>query len=268
MFSPLEQFEIYNLFFIPNPFLLIPPFIGGLAGFNFSVLIAEYWQNFFLITTLVSFFVFLFSIMLFSLVEYKTVQQTWVHWIETELDNFMLNLVSTNLATQYIDYYYYFFSIFCLVLFSNLFGLIPYTYTTTSHILFTFTLAFASFSLVNYVGIRKQGFKFFALFLPNGTPLAIAPFLVLVELISYVARVFSLSIRLFANLMSGHTLLKILAGSIWAMIVEGSIGTICFIFPILIVLIVTGLELAIAGLQAYVFTILIIIYFNDVLTLH
>jgi F-type H+-transporting ATPase subunit a len=117
-----------------------------------------------------------------------------------------------NLLIQYFDYLFFVFSVFCLVLFSNLFGLIPYTYTTTSHILFTFLLAFCAFSLINYVGIRKQGFNFFALFLPTGAPLAIAPFLMIIEIISYTARVFSLSIRLFANLMSGHTLLKILAG--------------------------------------------------------
>jgi ATP synthase subunit 6 len=176
--------------------------------------------------------------------------------------------MTSNILIQYFDYLYFIFAIFCIVLFSNLFGLIPYTYTTTSHILFTFLLAFCAFSLINYVGIRKQGFNFFALFLPSGAPLAIAPFLIIIEIISYVARVFSLSIRLFANLMSGHTLLKILAGFIWLMILGGSIGSVCFVIPAAIVFIVTGLELAIAFLQAYVFTILVIIYFNDVLSLH
>lgn len=90
--------------------------------------------------------------------------------------------------------------------------MVPFTYTNTSHFLFTFTIAISSFCFLNYIGIRKNGLLFLNLFLPNGTPFPIIPFLILIEIISYIARVFSLPIRLFANLMSGHTLLKILSG--------------------------------------------------------
>ena len=266
MFSPLEQFETYELSFIFNPFIC--SYFGGSLSYSFFFTIATYWKNFFIITGLVSIFLFFFLILIYALLEVKNIRQTWLHVLEMELDNFIWTLITGNLLAQYFDYLFFIFSIFCLVLFSNLFGLIPYTYTITSHILFTFVLAFCAFSLINYVGIRKQGFNFFALFLPTGAPLAIAPFLMIIEIISYIARVFSLSIRLFANLMSGHTLLKILAGFIWSMLIGGAIGSMCFIIPALIVFAVTGLELAIAFLQAYVFTILIIIYFNDVLALH
>ena len=268
MFSPLEQFETYGLSYIPNPFYFLPSIGGGGVGFSFFVVIVEYWKNLFIISACVSLFLFFFLVFIYGLLDVKNMRQTWVHMFETELDNFVWTLMTSNILIQYFDYLFLIFSIFCIVLFSNIFGLIPYTYTTTSHILFTFLLAFCAFSLINYVGIRKQGFNFFALFLPSGAPLAIAPFLMIIEVISYIARVFSLSIRLFANLMSGHTLLKILAGFIWSMILGGSIGSICFVIPAAIVFAVTGLELAIAFLQAYVFTILVIIYFNDVLSLH
>jgi F-type H+-transporting ATPase subunit a len=268
MYSPLEQFEIYGLSFIPNPFFLLEFFAGGVVGQGFILLINEYWKNLFLVSGCVSLFLFFFFLFFYSMLDIKNSRRTWVHFIDRELDNFIWTLLSSNILIAYFDYLFFIFSLFCLVLFSNLFGLIPYTYTTTSHIIFTFLLAFCAFGLINFIGIRKQGFHFFALFLPSGAPLAIAPFLIIIEIISYVARVFSLSIRLFANLMSGHTLLKILAGFIWLMLLSGSINFICFLIPAAIVFIVTGLELAIAFLQAYVFTILVIIYFNDVLSLH
>ena len=93
----------------------------------------------------------------------------------------------------------------------NLLGMVPYTFTVTSHLIVTFSFALGLFIYINLLGFLKNGLLFFVLFLPSGAPLALSPFLIIIELISYIARVFSLSIRLFANLMAGHTLLKILA---------------------------------------------------------
>jgi ATP synthase subunit 6 len=101
--------------------------------------------------------------------------------------------------------------LFLLLAISNLSGMVPYTFTVTSHLIFTFCLSFMCFFAVNYIGIAKHGFHFLGLFFPAGAPVMLAPLLVFIEILSYVARVFSLAIRLFANMMSGHTLLKILS---------------------------------------------------------
>jgi ATP synthase subunit 6 len=106
------------------------------------------------------------------------------------------------------------------------------------------------------------------LFLPQGAPKQLLPLLFVIEIISYLARIFSLAIRLFANLMSGHTLLKILAGFAWLMFLNGGVATFGALFPFLIIFLVTGLELAIGALQAYVFCMLLCLYYNDVIHLH
>ena len=111
-------------------------------------------------------------------------------------------------------------------------------------------------------------FFFFSLFLPPGAPLALAPLLVPIEIISYVFRVVALSVRLFANMMAGHTLLKILATFAWKMLMAGGIFLFIQFFPMLVIIAITGLELAIAFLQAYVWTTLICLYFSDVINLH
>lgn len=146
--------------------------------------------------------------------------------------------------------------------------MLPYLFTITSHLILTLSLSFAFFFGINIVGIRKFGFNFFGLFLPTGAPLIIAPFLIIIEIISYIARLFSLAIRLFANMMSGHTLLNILAGFGWVIISLGGLISLTFFIPTVIVFIVTGLELIISALQAYVFTVLVCIYLMDVLIMH
>jgi len=129
---------------------------------------------------------------------------------------FIKNLIESNIGSFYLKYTFFVFTLFMLILFSNLLGMIPYSFTVTSHLIFTFALSCACFFGINYIGLKKHGLHFFGLFLPSGAPIALAPLLVFIELLSYFARVFSLAIRLFANLMSGHTLLKILSGFAWA----------------------------------------------------
>lgn len=129
-------------------------------------------------------------------------------------ENFLFtlrNLISENLGSSDMVYFIYIYLIMLFILLSNFIGLIPFAFTITSHLAVTFVIAYISFFGLNLIGIIMHGFEFFSLFLPSGAPLLIAPFLVLIEIISYIARVFSLSIRLFANMMSGHTLLKILS---------------------------------------------------------
>jgi ATP synthase subunit 6 len=167
----------------------------------------------------------------------------------------------------------YMFTVFFFILAMNTTGLVPYSISLTGQLIVTFTVGFSSFFGVNFVGIRKHGVHFFSFFLPLGSPLALAPFLVLVELISYVFRLFSLSIRLFANMFAGHTLLTILAGFTVMMAPASfaslsSVTMLASIIPLIVVFGVFILELGIAFLQSYVFTILLCLYMNDALHLH
>lgn len=179
------------------------------------------------------------------------------------------SIIKTNAAVARNEYFIVLCFLFFFILICNIFGLIPYTFTLTSSFIVTFFLAATHFIGINIIGFYKLKWNFFNLFLPSGVPLFIAPFLVMIELISYVAKVFSLSIRLFANMMSGHALLKILIGFSWTMLsVTGGVFYGIAIFPWLIVTLIMFLELLIAFLQAYVFVVLIAIYINDVTTHH
>lgn len=184
--------------------------------------------------------------------------------------SFALSLATENIRKHSLSLFPLIFTIFSFILFSNLVGMVPYSFTITSHLIVTFSIALAVFTAINIVGIRIHGIEFLGLFLPGGCPLFMAPFLVLIELVSYVFRVLSLAIRLFANMMAGHTLLKILAGFSWAMFTNGqSTGLMILHFlPFLVIVPIIGLELGVACLQAYVFTVLSCIYFNDAIALH
>lgn len=147
--------------------------------------------------------------------------------------------------------------------------MIPYSFTVTSHIVVTFTLSLSIFIGVTLIGLKIHGLHFFSFFVPQGAPKLLLPLLVVIEAISYTARAFSLAIRLFANMMSGHTLLKIIASFGWTLITMGGIALpLLSVIPIALILAITGLEIGIAFLQAYVFTILTCIYLNDTIHLH
>ena len=176
----------------------------------------------------------------------------------------ILTVVYENAGPKNIKYFPLIFTTFIIILICNLLGMIPYSFTITSHIIVTFSTAFAIFIGINIIGVSKHGKHFLGLFFPPGAPLPLALLLVIIEFVSYVFRVFSLSIRLFANLMSGHTLLKILSGFAWISVSFWGI----FLIPIGIIFIITGLELMIACLQAYIFVVLLCIYINDAINLH
>lgn len=157
-------------------------------------------------------------------------------------------------------YFSFILSIFLFVLFGNLLGMIPYGFTFTSHIISTFTLALIIFIFTTAIGIFKNGWHFFSLFLPKGTPMLMAPFLIVIECISFIFRPISLAIRLFANMMAGHTMLKVFAGF------TVSLGIWGFI-PLAVNIFLIGFEFVVACLQAYVFTVLSCLYLNDALNL-
>ena len=146
--------------------------------------------------------------------------------------------------------------------------MIPYSFTSTSHLAITMSLSFSFFVGVTLVGFARHGLHFFSLFLPPGAPLALAPLLVVLELVSYSFRGISLGVRLFANMMAGHTLVKILCGFSWTMLGRGILLTIGSFIPFGVVVALTGLEFMVGVLQAYVFCVLLCIYLNDAENLH
>lgn len=174
---------------------------------------------------------------------------------------FIANMVRDNVGTAGKKFFPFIFTLFIFTLFGNVLGLIPYGFTFTSHIAVTFFMAFVVFIAVTLIGIFKHGLHFFSLFFPHGAPLFTAPILIPIELVSYLSRPISLSVRLFANMTVGHVLLKVLAGFVVALGIFG-------VVPLAVLVAITALELLIALLQAYIFTILCCIYLNDALHLH
>nr|YP_011003677.1 ATP synthase F0 subunit a [Gracilaria eucheumatoides]WPS66079.1 ATP synthase F0 subunit a [Gracilaria eucheumatoides] len=245
--SPLEQFEIVTL--VPLTFF----------GLNLSI------TN----STLFMIFSFLIAILWIGLSFYENtlIPSNWQLLNELSY-NVTVTMVQENLGMRGEFYFPFIFTLHLFLLFCNLIGMIPYSFTVTSHITFTFGLALSIFIGINIIGAQTHGFKFFALFLPRGVPLPIVPLLITIEFLSYIVKVFTLSIRLFANMTSGHTLLKIIAGFAWTMLSAGGLLALFHLIPLGLLLALIGLELAIAGLQAYVFTLLTCIYLNDVLEFH
>jgi F-type H+-transporting ATPase subunit a len=160
------------------------------------------------------------------------------------------------------------FTLFFFILFGNLLGVFPYFFTFTSHIMVTLALALMVFILVTAVAIREHGWHFFSYFVPQGIPMVLAPLLVVIEVISYLSRIISLSVRLFANMMAGHVMLEVFGAFI---IMLGGLGLLGY-FPAALSLglntILIGFELLVATLQAYVFAVLTCIYLHDAVHLH
>jgi F-type H+-transporting ATPase subunit a len=174
---------------------------------------------------------------------------------------FIAGLIKETIGAQGRKYFPIIFTVFAFVLTGNLLGMIPYSFTFTSHIIVTFAMAIVIFIAVTVLGFVKHGMHFFTFFVPPGTPVVMYPLMIPIEILSYLSRPISLAVRLFANMMAGHILLKVIAGFVAAMGVFG-------ILPLALVVALTGLELIIAFLQAYVFTILTCLYINDALHLH
>jgi F-type H+-transporting ATPase subunit a len=182
--------------------------------------------------------------------------------------SFISDLVKEQVGEPGKAYFPIIFTTFSFILTANLIGMIPYGFTTTSHFVVTFALSVSIFFGVTIVGFQKHGIDFLGFLLPPGAPLGLAPLLVLLELVSYCFRAISLGVRLFANMMAGHTLVVIIAGFAWSMICAGGSLLIVSLVPMLIVFALMGLEIGVSFLQAYVFTILSCIYLNDAIALH
>ncbi len=181
---------------------------------------------------------------------------------------FVANMVKENAGKGSQAYFPFIFSLFMFILFGNLLGMIPYSYTFTSQIAVTFTIAALIFIGVTVIALIKHGFKFFTFFFPSGVPIFLAPLLIPIEIISYFIRPISLSVRLFANMLAGHTMMKVFAGLIIMMSSASGLLKIGAILPLMAVIGLTGLEFLVAALQAYVFSILTCMYLHDALHLH
>jgi len=184
------------------------------------------------------------------------------------LYEFISEMVRSNVGNEGRPYFPFVFTLFVFLLFGNMLGLIPYSYTFTSQIVVTFVLAAFIFVGVTLVALIKHGMHFFSFFVPPGAPKVLIPFLIIIEVISYFVRPVSLSVRLFANMLAGHTMLKVFAGLAVMITGAGGIAVAGSILPFLALIGLTGLEVLVAGLQAYVFTILTCMYLNDALHLH
>lgn len=177
------------------------------------------------------------------------------------LYEFVADMVDTNAGHEARQYFPFIFTLFMFILFANLLGLVPYSFTVTSHIIITFALAAVVFIGVTVIGVVRHGVHFFSLFVPQGVPVLLLLLLVPIELLSYLIRPFTLSIRLFANMLAGHTMLAIFGGF------AASVGLFA-ILPLGVNILLVGLELLVAVLQAYVFAILACLYLRDAIHLH
>jgi len=181
----------------------------------------------------------------------------------TELSYTLISkMISDTAGSKAKPYFPFVFSLFMFVLFCNMIGMLPYSFTVTSHIIVTFALAAIIFIGVTIIGFVNHGVGYLKLFIPSGVPVVLLPLIVTIEIISYLARPVSLSVRLFANMMAGHTMLKVFGGFVI------SLGIIGGWLPLSFTVALIGLEILIAFLQAYVFAILTCIYLNDALNLN
>ena len=243
--SPLHQFEIHTL---------VPLKLGNMdISFTNSSLM--------MVITLV----LASALMLFGMSRARVVPGRLQSIAEMSYE-FIAGLIKDTIGDGGRKYFPLVFSLFMFILLGNVLGLIPYAFTWTSHIIVTFGFALIIFVGVTILGFIKHGLHFFSFFAPAGVPKVMWLLLIPIEVISYLSRPISLAVRLFANMLAGHTLLKVIAGFVFAL------GAISFgvggLLPLALLSALTGLELVIAFLQAYVFAILTCLYINDALHMH
>lgn len=251
VYSPLDQFEIVNLISLTSP--LLGNITIGVYNISFYLTIA----------------VALILILNILTTNYnKTISSKWSisqESIYATLHSIVTNQINALGGQIYFPFIY---TLFIFILINNLIGMIPYSFASTSHFVLTFSLSFSIVLGATILGFQKHGLKFFSLFVPAGCPLALLPLLVLIEFISYLSRNVSLGLRLGANILSGHMLLNILAGFTYNIMTSGFIFFFFGLVPLAFIIAFSGLELAIAFIQAQVFVVLTSSYIKDGLDLH
>jgi len=240
--NPMHQFEVYRL----GPEINLGP--ANLSFTNASLFMA-------ISAATILFFLF-FGTKKKSLVPSK------IQLVTEMTYSFIAKMINDTAGSAAKPFFPFIFTLFMFVLFCNMVGMLPYSFTVTSHIIVTFALAAIVFIGVTIIGFVKHGIKYLELFVPKGVPFVLLPLIVIIEIISYLSRPVSLSVRLFANMMAGHTMLKVFGGFVI------SLGLLGGWLPLGFSVALTGLEILVAFLQAYVFAILTCIYLNDALNLH
>ncbi len=239
--SPLEQFKITH--------------VGGdlyIGGHDVSFNNSALWM-----------FIAVAAITLFMLIGIRkqaVVPGRWQALVEFLYD-FIANMLKENVGNEGRKYFPWVFSIFMFVLFCNLFGMLPGSFTVTSHIIVTFALAMMVFIIVTIIGFARHGLHFLSFFVPKGAPVWLLPLMIPIEVISYFIRPMSLSVRLFANMVAGHVMLVVLGSFVLPLAFAGFY--VAGLVPVAAISAIIGLEFLIACLQAYVFAILTCIYLND-----
>ena len=248
--SPLEQFEVVSLLGLNAPILgYLNITITNLSFYSILVL------------------VLVIGLHVLANNNSRLVPSKWSIALESSYAsvNSMVRDQIGHLNELYLPFIY---ALVFFILISNLTGNIPYSFTITTSIMVSIGLSFTILIAVTILGLSIHKLHFFSYFVPSGTPLALVPLLVLIELVSYLARAFSLGIRLFANVVAGHTLMKILATFLYQMFSGSLIVAVLTLIPFTLFLAIMGLELAVSFIQAYVFVILTCSYIKDAIELH
>jgi ATP synthase subunit 6 len=244
--SPLEQFEVFPVFF----------FIGN-SLFDFSV------RNSSLFCLFIVFSVLFLLLSMLVTGNGLVIPTRWQSGIEF-FYLFCFGIIVDSAGTEGKVFFPFIFSLFLFILCCNLVGLIPYRFTVTSHLAITLVLALGIWFGKLFVGLRLHGASLFGMFIPIGIPFLIVPFLVRIELIGFVITAISLPVRLFANIIAGHILLKVIGGFAWSILTFGGVLYLAHLLPVASLFLLIGLETGVALIQAYVFTILTCLYLGDI----
>ncbi len=238
--DPIHQFHLTDIFSFGD---------GGLAFTNSSL---------FMVLT-----VGVIGLYLILSTQKRSLVPNRVQLVSEMLYEFVAKMVTDSAGKAGMKFFPFVFSLFMFVLVGNMFGMIPFFFTTTSHIIVTFALAMLVFIVVIVYGFIKNGPRFLKLFVPAGVPGYVLPIVVPIEVVSFLSRPISLSVRLFANILAGHITLKVFAGFIVTMGSLGFLGWLGALLPLVMTIAITALEFLVAALQAYVFAVLTSMYLND-----
>jgi F-type H+-transporting ATPase subunit a len=250
IFSPLSQFEVSNLIGVNAPIL-------GNLHLNLTNL--SLYSIFVVLTIL--------GLHIYANNDNKIIPNNWSISFESSFQS-LNSMVREQIGANMEIYFPFIYSIFFYILIANLISNVPYSFAVTASGVVSLGLSLTIFIGVTILALSIHGIKFFSFFIPSGTPLALVPLLVLIELVSYLARAVSLGVRLFANITAGHTLLKILSTYLFKLFTGNLLIAILTLIPFAIFLALVGLELAVSLIQAFVFTLLVCSYLRDAIELH
>jgi F-type H+-transporting ATPase subunit a len=250
IFSPLSQFEVSKLIGVNAPIL-------GNLHLNLTNL--SLYSIFVILTIL--------GLHLYANNDNKIIPNNWSISFETSFQS-LNSMVREQIGANMEIYFPFIYSIFFYILIANLISNVPYSFAVTASGVVSLGLSLTIFIGVTILALSIHGIKFFSFFIPSGTPIALVPLLVLIELVSYLSRAVSLGVRLFANLTAGHTLLKILSTYLFKLFTGNLLIAILTLIPFAIFLALVGLEIAVSLIQAFVFTLLVCSYLRDAIELH